>query len=99
MSSIPGDEPIKYVDSQTSKKDSIQKCFYPSGLHRKSGRYAWEFDHLITNNDSISKEDPDKTPKTSNQTIDLSKVDFKYKIHLPNPNNQQDDSNIDEEND
>ena len=25
---IPGDEPLKYIDSQTSKQEAVQKRFY-----------------------------------------------------------------------
>ena len=59
---IHGDEPIKYVNSQTSKQEYVQKQWYQCGLN---------------------KDDPDKTPKTFNKTIDISKIIFEYKLSLP----------------
>ena len=95
---IPGDEQIMYEDLNRSKQDSTQKHFYLQGLHSKSGRYTRAIDHLIFHYDSLSKDDHDKTPKTSNRNVTLSKVDFPYKIQLTNTNDQRDDSDIDEEN-
>ena len=86
-----------HEDSQKSKKDSIQKHFYLWGIHKKTGKYARAIAHLNNNNNSIGKEYSDKAPKTSNRTIDLSKVDFTYKLQFPKANGQQDDSKIDEE--
>ena len=87
-----------YEDLNRSKQDSIQKRFYLQGLRSKSQTYTQAIDHLLVHNDSLSKEDHDKILKTSNRSIDLSKVDFTYKIQLTNPNDQRDDSDIDEEN-
>ena len=77
-----------YVDSKRSKQDSIQKRFYLQGLHKKTGKYAQAIAHSIGDNNSIGKEDPNKTPKTSNRTIDISKVDFTYKLQFPETNGQ-----------
>ena len=107
LHSIPGDEPIKFVATQMSKQnliqskqDSIQQHFYLRGLHKKCGRYAQAVDHLVatTSNSSDSRvgKDQDKTPITSNRTIDLSNVDLTYKIQVPTLNNKPEDSKIKE---
>ena len=82
-----------YEDLNRSKQDSIQN----QGLHSKSGRYTQTIDHLIFHYDALSK-DHEKTPNTSHRNVNLSKVDFLYKIQLTDTNDQRDDSDIDEEN-
>ena len=74
----PGDEPIMYVDSKMSRsrEESVQKCYYQQGYHKKTGKYARAVAQLVETNCSNGEDDTNKTPKTSNRTIDLLKVDF-----------------------
>ena len=37
---LPGDEPLKYIDSQTSKQEAIQKHFYQKGLYKQQGKFS-----------------------------------------------------------
>lgn len=87
-----------YKDLNRSKQDSIQKHCYLQGLHSKSVRYIRAIDHLIFHYDALSKDDHETTLKTSHRNVNLSKVDFLYKIQLTDTNDQRDDSDIDEEN-
>ena len=32
---IPGGEPLKYIDSQSSKQEAVQKHFYQKGLYKQ----------------------------------------------------------------
>ena len=34
---IPGDEPLKHIDSRTSKQEAVQKRFYQKGLYKQQG--------------------------------------------------------------
>lgn len=36
---LPGNEPLKYIDSQTSKQEAVQKCFYQKDLYKKQGNF------------------------------------------------------------
>ena len=97
---IPGDEPIMYVDSKISRsrEESVQKRYYQRGYHKKTGKYASAVEHLIETNCSQGEDDTNNTPKTSNRTIDLSKVDFGYNLQLPPTDTPPENSMIDGEN-
>ena len=77
---IPGDEPVKYFDSQTSKQESVQQRFYSRGLHKKNGRYSRAIDHLL-------QEYPESSGKIRRKgnSIDLSKVDTWRHVLPPVP--------------
>ena len=92
---IPGDEPIMYVDSNISRsrEESVQKRYYQRGYHKKTGKYASAVEHLIETNCSQGEDDTNNTPKTSNRTIDLSKVDFGCELQLPSTDTPPENSN------
>ena len=43
---IPGDEPIMYVNSQTLRQESVKKHFCQCGFHKKTGKYSQAVAHL-----------------------------------------------------
>ena len=73
----------------------VQKGFYQRGYHKKTGKYAQAVAHLAETNRSIGEDNPDEIPKASNRTIDVSKVDFDYKLQLPITNVPSENSVID----
>ena len=86
---VPGDEPLKYIDSQHSKQVAVQKRFYQKGLYKQKGRFSRALTHLLETNKISSDDDSTDTPITSNNsTIDMSNIDFniplkKLKVMIP----------------
>ena len=89
---IPDDEPLKYVDSQHSKQEAVQKQFYQKCLYKQQGRFSRGLTHLLEINkvwQTSSDDDSTSTPVTSNNsTIDMSNVGFnipskKIKVIIP----------------
>ena len=62
------------------------------------GKYASAVEHLIETNCSQGEDDTNNTPKTSNRTIDLSKVDFGYKLLIPPTDSPPENTIIDKKN-
>ena len=86
---VPGDEPLKFIDSQHSKQVAVQKRFYQKGLYKQKGRFSRALTHLLETNKLSSDDDSIDTPVTSNNsTIDMSNIDFnipskKLKVMIP----------------
>ena len=81
---IPGDEPIDFIDTQTSKQQSIQKRFYQKGLHKWQERFSRALLLLLeTNKLSQTSSDDELFAKLvkSNKTIDMSHIDFNKGPH------------------
>ena len=81
---IPGDEPLHYIDTQTSKQQSVQKWFYQKGLHKQQGKFSRALSHLLETNKLSQTSSDDElvaTPVTSNKTIDMSHIDFNKDPH------------------
>ena len=74
---VPGDESLKYIDSQHSKQVAVQKRFYQKGLYKQNGRFSRALTHLLETNKISSDDDSTDTPITSNNSkIDMSNIDF-----------------------
>ena len=86
---VPGDEPLKYIDSQNSKQVTVQKQFYQKGLYKQKGRFSRALTHLLETSKISSDDDSTDTSITSNNsTIDMSNIDFnipskKLKVMIP----------------
>ena len=86
---VPGDEPLKFIDSQHSKQVAVQKRFYQKGLYKQKGRFLRALTHILETNKLSSDDDSIATPVTSNNsTIDISNIDFnipskKLKVMIP----------------
>ena len=90
---VPGDEPLKYIDSENSKRLAkqveVQKRFYQKGLHKQKGRFSRALTHLLETNNISSDDDSTDTPiRSNNSTIDMSNIDFnipskKLKVMIP----------------
>ena len=88
---ILGDEPLKYIDFQTSKQEPVQKRFHQKSLYNKQGKFSRALSCLLETHklwQNNSDDDFVDTPVTPNNTIDISKIDFnisfkKAKIVIP----------------
>ena len=92
---VQGDEPTKYIDSKTSREESIQKRFYIQGLYKKQRRFSRAVDHLVHsqfNCDDNNNTDDIVSEPTCNK-IDMSKIDFGNKRIATNDNNADNKQN------
>ena len=88
---LPGDKPLKYIDSQTSKQVNIQKRFYQKGFYKQQGKFSRALSHLLDTKklwQTTSDEDSVHAQVMSNNTIDMSNIDFdipakKAKVVIP----------------
>ena len=75
---VQGEEPTKYVDSKTSKEESIQKRFYIRGLHKKQGRFSHDVDHIVSSQVKYDEDDNHTTiTESTRNTRDMPNVDFR----------------------
>ena len=80
---VPGDKPIRYDDSQTSRKELVQKTsstnmVYYTGIQETIQELQYIYlakDNVPSKEDvPVKDEDPDDTPNTSTLTIDVSNI-------------------------